>query len=163
MQELSSADYVEEDTLKDKYLLFSVDNEIFGIDLKYVIEIVGMHDITPVPKLPDYIKGIINLRGNIYPVMDIRMRFKNKPTEYTARTSVVILNYRDVCLGVIVDNAIEVATITSEEILPPPRKKDGYHNVFVKGISKSGKNKRLLIDFEKLIDEEEISKTKEKK
>ena len=145
----------EEDTLKDRYLLFSVDTEVYGIEIKYVTEIVGMHDITHVPQLPDFIKGIINLRGSIIPVMDVRIRFKKETTQYDGRTSIVIINFGNVSLGLIVDKAIEVATVVPEEILPPPEIKSSYHNLFVKGVSKFEGKIRLLLDCEKLINEED--------
>jgi len=69
----------EEDTQKDRYLIFSIDNENYGIEIKYVTEIIGIQMITEVPDLPEYIKGIINLRGKIIPVMDVRLRLKKQP------------------------------------------------------------------------------------
>ena len=77
---------IEEDTQKDRYLVFSFGNENYGIDIKYVIEIIGIQAITEVPELPEYVKGIINLRGKIIPIMDVRLRFKKEPREYDDRT-----------------------------------------------------------------------------
>ena len=81
-----------EDTMKDRYLTFEIGGESYGIDIKYVREIVGLQPITPVPELPDYIRGIINLRGKIIPVVDVRLRFRKPFKEYTDRTCVIVID-----------------------------------------------------------------------
>jgi len=146
----------EEDTLANKYLFFSVDKEVYGIEIKYVTEIIGMQDITHVPQMPEFIKGIINLRGSIIPVADLRIRFKKEMMDYTGRTSIIIISFGDVILGLIVDKAIEVGIIMQEEILPPPEIAAGYHNRFVSGVAENKDKIRLLIDCEKLVSYEEI-------
>ena len=106
----------EEDTQKGKYLIFSLGNEFYGIEIKYVTEIIGVQPITEIPELPDYIKGIINLRGKIIPVMDVRIRFKKSPMEYNDRTCVIVIDVKDTSVGLIVDSVSEVLSI-EEEIL----------------------------------------------
>src|SRR5476649_1859546 len=81
----------EEDTKKDKYLIFSIGEQSYGIDIKYVIEIIGIEPITEVPELPDYVKGVINLRGKIIPVMDVRLKFKKEEKEYDDRTYIIVV------------------------------------------------------------------------
>ena len=85
---------MEEDTQKDKYLTFSIGNEDYGIEIKYVTEIIGIQVITEIPELPNYVKGIINLRGKIIPVMDVRLRFKKEPLAYNDRTCVIVVDIR---------------------------------------------------------------------
>ena len=92
MEEILEQDIMEEDNLGDRYLTFQLDEEIYGIDLKYVKEIVGMQAITAIPDTPDYIRGIINLRGKIIPVMDVRLRFKKPPVEYNDRTCIIVID-----------------------------------------------------------------------
>ena len=88
---IDNTQVLEEDTQKGRFLTFSLDKESYGIEIKYVTEIIGLQEITEVPELPDYIKGIINLRGKIIPVMDIRLRFKKSEKEYNDRTCVIVL------------------------------------------------------------------------
>jgi len=82
---------MEEDTQQGKFLIFSLGNEFYGIEIKYVNEIVGMQPITEIPEHPDYIKGIINLRGKIIPVMDVRIKFKKPFVEYSDRTCIIVV------------------------------------------------------------------------
>ncbi len=144
----------EEDTQAGKYLTFSLGNEFYGIEIKYVTEIVGIQPITEVPELPEYIKGIINLRGKIIPVMDVRLRFKKGQMEYNDRTCIIVIDILDISIGMIVDAVSEVLSISDEEIVPPPDvNKNGKK--YIKGIGKSGSEVTLILDCEKLIDEEE--------
>ncbi|HHZ17559.1 MAG TPA: chemotaxis protein CheW [Peptococcaceae bacterium] len=143
-----------EDTLKGKYLTFFLGEECYGIEIRYVIEIIGIQGITEIPELPAYIKGIINLRGQIIPVMDMRMRFRRPFKEYNDRTCVVVVVIKNVSLGLIVDNVADVIDIPDEEIVPPPNAIDTDYR-FVKGISKMGGQIRLLLECEKILGEDE--------
>lgn len=144
----------EEDTQAGKYLTFSLGSEFYGIEIKYVTEIVGIQPITEVPELPEYIKGIINLRGKIIPVMDVRLRFKKGQMDYNDRTCIIVIDILDISIGMIVDAVSEVLSISEEEIVPPPDvNKNGKK--YIKGIGKSGSEVTLILDCEKLIDEEE--------
>ena len=111
--------YYEEDTLKDKYLIFYVAEEAFAIEIRYVMEIIGLQPMTSVPELPDYIRGIINLRGTIVPIMDVRLRFKKPFLEYTDRTCVIIVEMNEISMGLVVDRVAEVMTIPEDEIVDP--------------------------------------------
>lgn len=145
-----------EDTQRGKFLTFSVGKESYGIEIKYVIEIIGMQDITDVPELPEYLKGIINLRGKIIPVIDVRLRFKKEPKEYNDRTCIIVIDVRDISVGLIVDTVSEVLTIDEENIVPPPDIKTGFHNRYVRGIGKVGTEVKLLLDCDKLLNDDEI-------
>jgi purine-binding chemotaxis protein CheW len=146
----------EEDTQKDRYLTFKLDNECYGIEIKYVIEIIGIQDITKVPEMPEYIKGIINLRGKIIPVMDVRLRFKKEPKDYNDRTCVIVFDIEDLSIGLIVDSVAEVLTIPEQDITEPPKMSKGYSNRYIKNIGIVGKDVKLLIDCNKLVSEDEL-------
>jgi len=144
----------EEDTQKDKFLTFPLGNEFYGIEIRYVTEIIGIQTITQVPELPDYIKGIINLRGKIIPVMDVRLRFKKEPKEYNDRTCVIVIDIRDISIGLIVDSVSEVLSIPEQNIVPPPKLSNGGSR-YIKGIGKVENAVKLLLDSDKLLDESE--------
>lgn len=145
----------EEDTQKDRFLTFQIGNEVYGIEIKCVTEIIGIQPITEVPELPDYIRGIINLRGKIIPVMDVRLRFKKEGVEYNDRTCVIVVDIGGVSIGLIVDNVSEVLTIPEEEIVAPPDVKSGG-NRYIKGIGKVENQVKLLLDCDRLLNEQEI-------
>lgn len=145
-----------EDTQKGKFLTFSIGKEDYGFEIKYVTEIIGIQEITEVPELPNYVKGIINLRGKIIPVMDVRLRFKKEPIEYNDRTCIVVIDIHDISIGLIVDHVAEVLVILPENIVSPPTVKTGFHNRYIKGIGKVGSEVKLLLDCDKLLNDEEI-------
>lgn len=152
----------EEDTQKGKYLTFALGMESFGIDIMYVTEIIGIQPITVVPELPDFVKGIINLRGKIIPVMDARIKFKKEPKEYNDRTCIIVVDVLELSIGIIVDEVSEVINIDDENIVPPPNmKKDGRK--YIKNVGKNGDNVILILDCEKLLNEYEITELKSTK
>ena len=156
MATVNEMDDISEDTQKGKFLTFSIGQESYGFEIKHVTEIIGIQEITEVPELPNYVKGIINLRGKIIPVMDVRLRFKKEPREYNDRTCIVVIDIRDISIGLIVDQVAEVVVIASENIVPPPAIKTGFHNRYIKGIGKVGSEVKLLLDCDKLLTDEEI-------
>ncbi len=145
-----------EDTQKGRFLTFTLGKEEYGIEIRYVTEIIGIQSITKIPELPDYLKGIINLRGKIIPVMDVRLRFKKEPRDYTDRTCIIVIDINEISIGLIVDTVSEVITIEDENIVPPPNFKTGFNNKYVKGIGKIGNDVKLLLDCEKILSEEEM-------
>jgi purine-binding chemotaxis protein CheW len=147
---------MEEDTQKDKFLTFSLGNEAYGIEIKYVTEIIGIQPITQVPELPEYVKGIINLRGKIIPVMDVRLRFKKEPKIYDERTCTVVVEIDNVSVGLIVDTVSEVMRIPEENIAIPPSISQSQHNSYVKGIGRVNDEVKLLLDCAKLLSNVEL-------
>ncbi len=141
----------EEDTQRGKYLTFQLGNEVFGIEIRFVTEIIGIQSITYVPEVPDYVKGIINLRGKIIPVIDMRLKFKKPSIPYDDRTCIIVIEIGDISIGLIVDNVSEVLGMSDDNIVPPPKYKKGYQNKFIKGIGKIGQEIKLLLDCEKII------------
>lgn len=147
---------LDEDTQKDKYLTFSLGKEDYGIEIRFVTEIIGIQAVTEVPELPDYVKGIINLRGKIIPVMDVRLRFKKDAVEYNDRTCIIVVDIGQISVGLIVDKVAEVLSIAEQDIVPPPDMKTGFNSKFVKGIGKVGNEVKLVLDCDKLLSNEEI-------
>jgi purine-binding chemotaxis protein CheW len=145
----------EEDTQQGKFLTFPLGNEVFGIEIKFVTEIIGIQSITYVPNVPVYVRGIINLRGKIIPVIDIRLKFKKPTVEYDDRTCIIVIDLKDTSIGLIVDCVSEVLDISDEDIVPPPSYKTGFQNRFIKGIGKVGSDVKLLLDCEKIITDNE--------
>lgn len=143
----------EEDTQHGRYLTFTVDREVYGLEILYVTEIIGLQAITKIPELPNYVKGIINLRGKIVPVIDIRMKFGKEPIEYDERTCVIVIEVNGISVGLIVDRVDEVMNIEDDEIADPPSIKTGFENSYIKGIGKAEGKVQLLLDCEKLLKE----------
>lgn len=151
----------DKDTQEGRYLIFSIDDESYGIEIRYVTEIIGIQTITGVPELPDYVKGIINLRGKIIPVMDVRLRFKKEPREYSDRTCIIVVDIMGMSVGLIVDSVSEVVTINEADISELPYIRQGYQNHYVKKIEKIGDEVRLLLDCEKLLTDEDVESLNE--
>ncbi len=146
---------VEEDTQKDRYLTFLIGEECYGFEIKHVTEIIGIQAITEIPELPEYVKGIINLRGKIIPVMDVRLRFKKEALVYNDRTCVIVVDVNDISIGFIVDQVAEVMSIPEEDIVDPPQVHKGMNNKYIKKIGKVGNSVKLLLDCEMLLTEQE--------
>lgn len=149
---------LDEESPKDQYLIFSVEDEAFGIDINYVIEIIGMETISEVPDVEEYIKGVINLRGKIIPVMDVRLKLHKPSKEYNDRTCIIVVAINGVYVGLIIDEVLEVIHIAPENIMPPPKsgkEKDNISSRYVRGIARINDMVRLLIDGEKLLDKTE--------
>jgi purine-binding chemotaxis protein CheW len=141
----------EEDTLQGRFLTFTLVDDIYGLPIEYIVEIIGIQSITIVPNVPNYIKGIINLRGKIIPVIDVRLKFGKPAAEYDDRTCVIVIEISDISVGLIVDNVDEVLTIEEDNIAAPPANRMGFENRYIMGIGKMGGNVQLLLDCQKLL------------
>ena len=137
-----------------KYLIFMIDSVSYGIEIEYVTEIIEIQPITQVPNTLPYIKGIINIRGTIVPVIDMRQRFSMEQAEYDERTCIVSLNRNNVYLGLIVDEVEDVIQLPAEAILPPPTENMETENKFLKSIGKYADTVKLIIDVDKLYEAE---------
>ena len=149
----------EENAQKSKYMTFKSGNEYFGLGIQYVNEIIQIPSITAIPRTEDYIKGLINLRGKIIPVIDVRLRFKQETFEYDDRTCIIVVMVNDVTVGLIVEKIAEVIEIKEENILPPPKmgRVDKTDHRFVYGIARVGNSVKLLLDPDKLLHDEDVS------
>ena len=140
-----------ENTIKDQYLTFKIESESYGVEVAYVKEIIRMRPITRVPETPDFIEGLINLRGDLTGVISVRKRFGKMPKEYDDDTCIVVITYNEFALGLIVD-AVEASTeIPVDQIAPPPSAKLNYANQFIRNIGRVGNEVKLLLDLEKFL------------
>ena len=143
--------------LKEKYLTFLLKNQYYAFPIKDVIEIIEMQDITAVPEFPAYAKGIINLRGKIFPIIDIRLRFHEEEAEYTERTCIIIVSVNETEVGFIVDTVDEVIDIDPNEISAPPKVSGGNSSKYVNGVVHLGGKIILRLQAEKLLNESDIN------
>ena len=157
MDEMMNTGVGSADTQEGKYMTFKSGSEYFGLEIQYVQQIIQFQAITKIPETEDYIKGLINLRGKIVPVVDVRVRFKQGECEYNDKTCILVITVKDTTVGLIVEQIAEVAEIQKENILPPPTigRNDKGHNKYVYGIGKVGTSVKLLLDPEKLLYDEE--------
>jgi purine-binding chemotaxis protein CheW len=154
--------FEEEDTQKDKYLTFRLANEDYGIEICYVTEIIGIQKITEVPDMPDYVRGVINLRGKVIPVIDVRTRFKLEPMAYGDRTCIVVVDINQSVIGLIVDEVSEVIGIPSANIDPAPKTGKGTKSRFIQGIGKVGEQVKIILHVGQLLNDEELTSILEK-
>ena len=147
------------DTQKDKYVTFKSGNEYFGLKIEYVNEIIVFQEITEVPECEDYVKGLINLRGKIIPVIDVRIRFGQEPFEYNDRTCIIVINVKSTVVGLIVEKIAEVVEIQEENILDSPTLKSGEkgQDSYVYAIGKVGDSVKLLLEPNRLIRDDDLS------
>ena len=141
----------EEDTAKDLYLIFETDEEEYALDVANVIEIIPLLGITFVPHVPEYIKGIINLRGDIVPVISVRARFMKPKVDYSDAACIIVIRHEEFTLGLITDAVKGTMTIREEQISAPPSARLNYSNLFVKSIGQTDSGIKLLLDLEKVI------------
>ncbi|HEY9062558.1 MAG TPA: chemotaxis protein CheW [Pseudobacteroides sp.] len=150
-QILEEALEIGEDAQKGKYLTFALGGDEYGIEIRHVTEIIGLQVITEVPEFTGYLKGIINLRGKIIPVIDVRLRFRKEEKDYNDRTCTIVIQVKGISVGLIVDNVAEVLSISQENIVPPPNLSSDYQNKFIKGIGKIDSSVKLILDCDSLL------------
>ena len=126
-------------------------NEEYGLEFHQVREIIGIMEITPVPQVPAYVRGVINLRGKIIPVVDIRSKFGMASVEYTAQTCVIVLSVSGISMGIIVDRVCDVVEMAQKDIEPTPAFSSTVNTTFILGIGKAGDRVRILLDIEKIL------------
>ncbi|SDY83906.1 purine-binding chemotaxis protein CheW [Proteiniborus ethanoligenes] len=139
-----------------KYVVFKIDNEYYGIDINNVKSIERIQDFTRVPNAPPYVKGVINLRGEVVPVIDLRMRFELTPRELDSNSRIIIVFVNEIQIGLLVDSSSEVIEINGEDVDSPPIVKENISEDFINGIGKQNGNLIILIDIEKVIGHKEI-------
>ncbi|MEG0617641.1 MAG: chemotaxis protein CheW [Oscillospiraceae bacterium] len=139
-----------------KYLTFWTDNQLFGISIANVVQIVGMQKITEVPEYPDYAKGIINLRGAIIPLIDARLRLGKEEIDYNERTCVIVTDISNSSIGFIVDE-VDAVMIIDDDLISPPPKLAGASEGYITGIGKLENKVVLIIDTQKLIGMDELN------
>ena len=157
-QEIDDDDLYDdnEDTQKDKYLTFLLAGEDYGIEIAHVTEIIGIQKITEVPDMPDFVKGVINLRGKVIPVMDVRRRFHLDPRSYDDRTCIIVVDIRGSAVGLVVDEVNEVVDIPPQQIEPPPMTSHSSASRFIQGLGKMGEEVKILLTIDRLLFDEEL-------
>ncbi len=142
----------EENNIDDMYLTFSVAGEEYGIGIGYVTEITGMQKVMEVPDVPSFIKGVINLRGKVVPVMDVRLRFSMEWKAYTERTVIIVLDVDGAPVGLAVDAVSDVREIPPANIDNPPRFGSGREGKgVIRGLGKKDGKVAILIDTPSLV------------
>lgn len=144
--------------LKNQQLVsFRIGSEEFGISIMKVQEIIRMQEITRVPQMPDFIEGVINLRGNVIPIIDLRKRFNLEISAKTNETRIVVVSVLDRIMGIIVDGVSEVLRLTDDQIEPPPPVISNIGKEYIKGIGKLDKRLLILLDIDRILSSEEHS------
>ena len=142
-----------------KYLTFNLADEEYGIGILKVKEIIGMMPVTSVPQTPRFVKGVINLRGKVIPVMDMRLRFGMEEAEYTERTCVIVVEIAaesgKIVIGTVVDSVSEVLNIKAEDIEPTPSFGSSLNTDYILGMAKIDKGVKILLDIDKVISRQE--------
>ena len=147
-------------TIGGKHLTFKLDREEYGIEILKIKEIIGIMSITTVPQTPDYVKGIINLRGKIIPVVDLRMMFGMATLDYTERTCIVVVEIQRssgaVFVGLVVDEVSEVVNLKREDIEDSPEFSVALDTDYILGLAKTDGGVKILLDIERMLNTEEI-------
>lgn len=144
-----------------KYLTFKLGDENYGLEIHKVIEIIGMQDVTPVPRTPDHLRGVINLRGIIHPVIDLNKKFGMGMTEETELTCIIVVtidrNEEKEQMGIIVDAVSEVEDIKQEEIENTPSLGTDINTDFILGMAKTKDTVKMLLDLQKILSDKDLS------
>ena len=144
-----------------KYLTFSLANEEYGIGILKIKEIIGMMPITTVPQTPEFVKGVINLRGKVIPVLDLRRRFGMEPMDYTERTCIIVVDIagetRNVMIGVVVDSVSEVLSIKADVIEETPAFGTKLNTDYILGMAKIGKEVKILLNIDRVLGRDELT------
>ena len=161
-EDIFAEDEEEEDSLANRFLLFNIGEEVYGIPIEHVTEIIEMQKVTDVPDMPCFVKGVINLRGRVIPVIDLRLRFGMEERGYDDRTCIIVVNVEGSYLGFIVDTVAEVQDILDNDIEPPPVfRKDELKTRYILGLGKVGDQVKILIDVNRLLHEDDLITIKE--
>jgi len=143
-----------------KYLTFSLAGEEYGIGILKVKEIIGLMTITPIPKTPEYIRGVINLRGKVIPVVDLRLKFGIQALADTERTCIIVAEIvaggHKIFMGIVVDSVSEVLNIRTGEIEDTPNFGSKLDTAYIRGMAKINQSVKILLDIDKVMSEDEL-------
>jgi purine-binding chemotaxis protein CheW len=143
-----------------KYLTFSLEQEVYGLAVLKVQEIIGVMMVTQVPRMPPFVRGVINLRGRIIPVIDLRVQFGLARQDDTAKTCIIVVqihqNGRSVTMGIIVDEVAEVLDLAGEQIEPPPSFGTAVSTDFILGMGKVAQKVIMLLDIDRILTSEQV-------
>jgi purine-binding chemotaxis protein CheW len=149
---------IKEDTSvhEGKFLTFALGNEEYGVEILKVREIMGLMEITTVPQTPEYMKGVINLRGKVIPIIDLRLKFAMPEVEHTKETCIIVVEVGSAQIGIIVDSVSEVTDIRGEDIEEAPSFGQGIDTNFIMGLGKVKEKIIILLDIERVLSSEEM-------
>lgn len=136
-----------------KYLTFEIDKRTFAFPIKDVLEIIEVQEAMPVPEFPEYVKGIINTKGRVIPVIDVRLRFQMEEKEYTERTCIIVVSISSVEIGFIVDTVRAVMEIEEEMLAPPPAITTDKVTRYINGVVKYENELIIILDAKKMLDD----------
>ena len=145
-----------------KFLTFELGGEEYGVEILKVKEIIGIMNITSVPQTPHYVKGVINLRGKVIPVIDLRLKFGMETHEYDERTCIIVIDIADrfgkgIVMGIVVDSVSEVLNIREEDIEETPTFSVNLNTGFILGMAKVKGNVKILLDIDKVLEADEVT------
>jgi purine-binding chemotaxis protein CheW len=140
-----------------KYLTFFLDNEEYGLKILSVHEIIGMMPVTRVPRTPEFIRGVVNLRGKVIPVVDLRTRFNMPAIAESQDICIIVVQVRGIQMGIVVDRVSEVVTVAADDIEPPPSFGVDVPTDFLLGIGKSQGRVKLLLDIDHVLSNAEVA------
>jgi len=160
MAEQATAVKREQSTRAGKYLTFALAEEEYGLEILKVREIISMSEITSVPKTPEFVKGVINLRGKVIPVIDLRLKFTMEEAPYTDETCIIVVDVNGVEMGIIVDHVSEVLDIAGSDIEDAPEFGSSVDIDFILGMGKAEGRVTILLDISKVIGSEDIASLK---
>ncbi len=148
---------VPSDRTGGKFLSFFLADEEYGIEILKVQEIIGMMAVTRVPRTPDFVRGVINLRGKVIPIIDLRLKFCMEPMEQTDETCIIVVKTEGVEIGLVVDRVSEVLDIAAKDVDETPSFGIDLDTDFILGIGKSGAKVKILLDIDKVLSAQEVS------
>jgi purine-binding chemotaxis protein CheW len=147
-----------------KYLTFSLADEEYGIGILQIKEIIGMMPVTSVPRTPEFVKGVINLRGKVIPVMDLRLRFRMEAIDYTDRTCIIVVEIEGhsgtVLMGIVVDAVSEVLNIRAQDLEETPAFGTSLDTAYILGMAKMEGGVKILLDIDKVLNTGEMESLK---
>ncbi len=140
-----------------KYLSFFLGDEEYGLKILKVREIIGLMEITSVPQTPGFIKGVVNLRGKVIPVIDLRLKFGMEPAEYTDETCIIVVDIGHAMMGILVDTVSEVLDIAEDQIEPSPSFGSKINTDFILGMGKIKDQVKILLEIDRVLSAEELA------
>ncbi|HEI8866183.1 TPA: chemotaxis protein CheW [Serratia odorifera] len=157
MAGLATVSKLAGETVGQEFLIFTLGNEEYGIDILKVQEIRGYDQVTRIANTPAFIKGVTNLRGVIVPIIDLRVKFAQEGVSYDENTVVIVLNFGQRVVGIVVDGVSDVLSLTAEQIRPAPEFAVTLATEYLTGLGALGERMLILVDIEKLLSSEEMS------
>jgi len=152
---------LDERVFGGRYLSFAMCGGEFGIEILKVREIMGFINVTPVPQTPGYIKGVINLRGKVIPVIDLRLKFGLQQANYTKETCIIVVDMKNMLTGIIVDSVSEVMAVGKEDFESMPYFRNGVDTKYFLGMAKIKDKVKILLDIDRVFHSADIAMVEE--